>query len=95
MVFQLNGTSSNDPLYQFHRHAKVKAKPLSGWEMECGTGALMPLLAELMVPGGASAIDISVLTDLAAIENAALPPPANGLGSLLVAGIAALLGGQP
>ena len=29
-----NGISANDPLYQFHRHASVKAKPLSDREMD-------------------------------------------------------------
>lgn len=29
-----NGISSHDPLYQFHRHASVRAKPLSDREMD-------------------------------------------------------------
>jgi len=29
-----NGINANDPLYQFHRHASVKAKPLSDREMD-------------------------------------------------------------
>lgn len=33
-VRQLNGISANDPLYQFHHHASVKAKPLSDREMD-------------------------------------------------------------
>jgi antitoxin (DNA-binding transcriptional repressor) of toxin-antitoxin stability system len=33
-VRHTNGISSNDPLYQFHRHANVKAKPLSDREMD-------------------------------------------------------------
>jgi antitoxin (DNA-binding transcriptional repressor) of toxin-antitoxin stability system len=33
-VGRTNGISSNDPLYQFHRHANVKAKPLSDREMD-------------------------------------------------------------
>lgn len=33
-VRHTNGISRNDPLYQFHRHANVKAKPLSDQEMD-------------------------------------------------------------
>jgi antitoxin (DNA-binding transcriptional repressor) of toxin-antitoxin stability system len=29
-----DGISRNDPLYQFHRHASVKVKPLSDREMD-------------------------------------------------------------
>jgi antitoxin (DNA-binding transcriptional repressor) of toxin-antitoxin stability system len=33
-VRQANGISANDPLYRFHRHASLKAKPLSDREMD-------------------------------------------------------------
>jgi antitoxin (DNA-binding transcriptional repressor) of toxin-antitoxin stability system len=33
-VRHLNGIHANDPLYQFHRHASIKAKPLSDREMD-------------------------------------------------------------
>jgi hypothetical protein len=33
-VQHTNGVNANDPLYQFHRHASVKAKPLSDREMD-------------------------------------------------------------
>jgi len=33
-VRHTHGISGNDPLYQFHRHASVKAKPLSDREMD-------------------------------------------------------------
>ena len=33
-VRHTNGISCNDPLYQFHRPASVKAKPLSDREMD-------------------------------------------------------------
>ena len=33
-VQHTNGINANDPLYQFHRHASVKAKPLSDREMD-------------------------------------------------------------
>lgn len=33
-VRQANGIDANDPLDQFHRHASVKAKPLSDREMD-------------------------------------------------------------
>ena len=33
-VRHTNGISRNDPLNQFHRHANVKAKPLSDREMD-------------------------------------------------------------
>ena len=33
-VRHTKGISSNDPLYQFYRHASVKAKPLSDREMD-------------------------------------------------------------
>ena len=33
-VRHTNGISRNDPLYQFHRHASVKAKPLSDREID-------------------------------------------------------------
>jgi antitoxin (DNA-binding transcriptional repressor) of toxin-antitoxin stability system len=33
-VRHTNGVSRNDPLYQFHCHANVKAKPLSNREMD-------------------------------------------------------------
>ena len=29
-----NGINANDPLYQFHRHASGKAKPMSDREMD-------------------------------------------------------------
>jgi antitoxin (DNA-binding transcriptional repressor) of toxin-antitoxin stability system len=33
-VRHTNSISHNDPLYQFHRHATVKAEPLSDREMD-------------------------------------------------------------
>ena len=33
-VRHTNGIRSNDPLYQFHHHANLKAKPLSDREMD-------------------------------------------------------------
>ena len=33
-VRHTNGISANDPLYRVHRHASVKAKPLSDREMD-------------------------------------------------------------
>lgn len=33
-VRQTNGINANDPLYRFHRHANIKAKPLTDWEMD-------------------------------------------------------------
>lgn len=33
-VRNANGISASDPLYRFHRHASVKAKPLSDREMD-------------------------------------------------------------
>ena len=33
-VHHTNAIKTSDPLYQFHRHANVKAKPLSDREMD-------------------------------------------------------------
>lgn len=33
-VRHTNGIGGNDPLYQFHHHANLKAKPLSDQEMD-------------------------------------------------------------
>jgi antitoxin (DNA-binding transcriptional repressor) of toxin-antitoxin stability system len=33
-VRQMDGVSANDPLYRFHKHASIKAKPLSDREIE-------------------------------------------------------------